>query len=78
MLLVDNEPAPAGLEWYEVKDPRNPFHLWIVERRPPDDDLKCTCESTWCAHQAAVAAFILAAEARMDAADRLDYARGQF
>ena len=73
------ESLTPGQDWYEVTDPEHEFHLWIVGADQRTNELACTCEAPrWCAHRAAVAEEIEAAEARMDAADRLDFSRGQF
>lgn len=77
-LIVTKEPAPEGVEWYQVQDVRNEFHLWIVQHNPQNDALTCTCESKWCAHQEATTWEILDEYARQDQADRLDMSRGQF
>ena len=77
-LIVTREPSPKGVDWYQVQDVRNEFHLWIVQHNPQNDALTCTCESKWCAHQEATTWEILDEYARQDQADRLDMSRGQF
>ena len=77
-LIVTKEPAPEGVEWYQVQDVRNEFHLWIVQHNPQNDALTCTCESAWCDHKGAVADELLAEGAAQEAADALAYSRGQF
>ena len=73
------ESLALGQDLYEVTDLENEFRLWIVSADQRSSALDCTCEAPrWCAHRAAVANEIEAAEARMDAADRLDFSRGQF
>ena len=73
------ESLTPGQDWYEVTDLENEFRLWIVSADQRSSALACTCEAPrWCAHRAAVANEIEYDEARMDAADRLDFSRGQF
>ena len=73
------ESLALGQDWYEVTDLENEFRLWIVSADQRSSALDCTCEARqWCAHRAAVAEEIEAAEARAEAADRLAYNRGQF
>ena len=73
------ESLTPGQDWYEVTDLDNEYHLWIVGADHRTNELACTCEAPrWCAHRAAVANEIEYDEARMDAADRLDFSRGQF
>ena len=73
------ESLTPGQDWYEVTDLDNEYHLWIVGADHRTNELACTCEAPrWCAHRAAVAEEIEAAEARMDAADRLAFSRGLY
>ena len=77
-LAVSREPSPPDVEWYQVQKLENPFHLWIVEYNPQNDQMTCTCEAFWCEHQKAATEAILAEYARQETADRLDMSRGQF
>ena len=79
------ESLVPGQDWYEVTDLENEFYLWIVSADQRTNRMECTCRMDctceaprWCAHRAAVANEIEYDEARMDAADRLDFSRGQF
>ena len=73
------ESLVPGQDWYEVTDLENEFHLWIVSADQRSSALDCTCEARqWCAHRAAVANEIEAAEARAEAADRLAFSRGLY
>lgn len=81
MIVKQIRSMVQGKDCFEVTDNnhKHNFALWVVSVDRKTNRMDCTCEArSWCSHRAAVAEEIEAAEARMDAADRLAFSRGLY